>query len=244
MSRASVGARSRSSRDVSISSPCREAVQARPAVHRGAAARALAGTSGDPDLRQGRFGPARSGGHNLVENAAKYTGPGGQITVTLEQRDDEAVLSVRDSGIGIAAENLERVFEPFTRHAMRSPAPERVGTGAERGAANPGTASWSHQGHQRRSRHGERICRHATGAGPANRQTPRPASPRKRRRPRRRAPRRVLIVDDHEEIRRSSRVSSASGVTRSPSPVTARAPSRWRRPSSRNAPSSTSHCRG
>ena len=52
---------------------------------------------------------------NLLENAAKYTDPGGQITVTLEQRDGRAVLSVRDNGIGITRENLEHVFEPFKR---------------------------------------------------------------------------------------------------------------------------------
>jgi two-component system CheB/CheR fusion protein len=52
---------------------------------------------------------------NLVENAAKYTEPGGRITVTLEPRGDEAVLAVGDNGIGIAAENLERIFEPFTQ---------------------------------------------------------------------------------------------------------------------------------
>jgi CheY-like chemotaxis protein len=52
---------------------------------------------------------------NLVENAAKYTEPGGRITVTLEPRGDEAALAVSDNGIGIAAENLERIFEPFTQ---------------------------------------------------------------------------------------------------------------------------------
>lgn len=52
---------------------------------------------------------------NLVENAAKYTEPGGRITVTLEQRGDEAVLAVSDNGIGIDSENLERIFEPFTQ---------------------------------------------------------------------------------------------------------------------------------
>jgi two-component system CheB/CheR fusion protein len=52
---------------------------------------------------------------NLAENAAKYTEPGGRITVTLEPRGDEAVLAVSDNGIGIAAENLERIFEPFTQ---------------------------------------------------------------------------------------------------------------------------------
>ena len=52
---------------------------------------------------------------NLVENAAKYTEPGGRITVTLEPRGDQAVLAVSDNGVGIAAENLERIFEPFTQ---------------------------------------------------------------------------------------------------------------------------------
>jgi CheY-like chemotaxis protein len=52
---------------------------------------------------------------NLVENAAKYTGRGGRIAIMLEQRDAEAVLRVRDSGIGIATENLQRIFEPFTQ---------------------------------------------------------------------------------------------------------------------------------
>ena len=52
---------------------------------------------------------------NLVENAAKYTQADGLITVTVEQRGDEAALAVRDNGIGIAPDNLERIFEPFTR---------------------------------------------------------------------------------------------------------------------------------
>src|SRR4029450_7730630 len=61
---------------------------------------------GDP----GRLGQVIS---NLVENAAKSTEPGGSITVPLDPRGDEAVLAVSDSGIGIAAENLEQIFEPF-----------------------------------------------------------------------------------------------------------------------------------
>jgi hypothetical protein len=52
---------------------------------------------------------------NLVEKAAKYTEPGGRITVTVEQRGDEVVLVVSHNGIGIGAENLERIFEPFTQ---------------------------------------------------------------------------------------------------------------------------------
>jgi two-component system CheB/CheR fusion protein len=52
---------------------------------------------------------------NLVENATKYTEPGGQITITVEQRRGAAVLRVRDNGIGIPAEDLQRVFEPFSK---------------------------------------------------------------------------------------------------------------------------------
>jgi len=52
---------------------------------------------------------------NLLENAAKYTEPGGRITVALEPRGSEAVLAVSDNGIGIDGQNLERIFEPFTQ---------------------------------------------------------------------------------------------------------------------------------
>ena len=50
---------------------------------------------------------------NLLENAVKYTGAGGQITVTLEPQGAEAMLSVRDTGIGIAPNALTAIFEPF-----------------------------------------------------------------------------------------------------------------------------------
>ena len=52
---------------------------------------------------------------NLLNNAAKYTEPAGRISLTAEQRDDDAVLIVRDSGIGIPAEMLPRIFDMFTQ---------------------------------------------------------------------------------------------------------------------------------
>ena len=52
---------------------------------------------------------------NLLENAAKYTEPGGRIQLRVTQDRDQAVLSVRDSGIGVAPENLETIFELFTQ---------------------------------------------------------------------------------------------------------------------------------
>jgi CheY-like chemotaxis protein len=50
---------------------------------------------------------------NLHSNARKFTPPGGVITVGLSVSADAVLLSVRDTGVGIEAENLERVFERF-----------------------------------------------------------------------------------------------------------------------------------
>jgi two-component system CheB/CheR fusion protein len=52
---------------------------------------------------------------NLLTNSAKYTEPGGRITVAMEQPGDEAIITVRDSGIGIAPDMLPRVFDLFTQ---------------------------------------------------------------------------------------------------------------------------------
>jgi two-component system NtrC family sensor kinase len=50
---------------------------------------------------------------NLLTNAVYATGKRGNITITIEEKGEEAVLSVQDTGEGIPEENLERVFEPF-----------------------------------------------------------------------------------------------------------------------------------
>jgi two-component system phosphate regulon sensor histidine kinase PhoR len=55
--------------------------------------------------------------HNLVENAVKYTPPGGQVTVSLARHDDEAQITVTDTGIGIPEEVQEHLFDRgFNRH--------------------------------------------------------------------------------------------------------------------------------
>ena len=50
---------------------------------------------------------------NLLTNAAKYTEPGGQITITSTNADGEVTVRVRDTGIGIDAPDLPRIFEMF-----------------------------------------------------------------------------------------------------------------------------------
>ena len=52
---------------------------------------------------------------NLLHNAAKYTPAGGHIRVAAETIGSEAVVTVRDNGLGIALEAQERIFELFTR---------------------------------------------------------------------------------------------------------------------------------
>ena len=52
---------------------------------------------------------------NLLNNAAKYTGTGGLIRMSVNCEGDEAVIRVRDNGIGIAPELLAHIFELFTQ---------------------------------------------------------------------------------------------------------------------------------
>src|SRR5262249_11225188 len=52
---------------------------------------------------------------NLLNHAAKYIDHGGRIQLIVGRRDGEAVVSVRDNGMGIPAHMLPRVFEMFTQ---------------------------------------------------------------------------------------------------------------------------------
>ncbi len=65
---------------------------------------------------------------NLVDNAVKYTPPGGTVTVTLSRDSDQAQVRVSDSGIGIPADSLPHLFEEFYR-APNARAFKAIGTG-------------------------------------------------------------------------------------------------------------------
>jgi two-component system phosphate regulon sensor histidine kinase PhoR len=52
---------------------------------------------------------------NLLDNAIKYTPPGGSVTLAAEQRDRQVAFTVSDTGVGIPAKDLSRIFERFYR---------------------------------------------------------------------------------------------------------------------------------
>ena len=62
---------------------------------------------------------------NLIDNALRYTPEGGKVTVGLEQKRSQIIITVTDNGPGIPAEVRERVFERFYRNA----APDQPGSG-------------------------------------------------------------------------------------------------------------------
>jgi two-component system sensor histidine kinase SenX3 len=65
---------------------------------------------------------------NLIDNAVRYTPTGGAVEIEVDAHDEEVTLSVRDTGVGIPARDLPRVFERFYR-VDRARSRETGGTG-------------------------------------------------------------------------------------------------------------------
>jgi PAS domain S-box-containing protein len=90
---------------------------------------------------------------NLLNNAVKYTPPGGRISLSARVQGEEAVVEVRDNGAGIAAELLPQVFDLFAQ-----------GNGArEKGQGGLGIGLWLVK--RLVEMHGGRIEAHSAGPG-------------------------------------------------------------------------------
>jgi signal transduction histidine kinase len=66
---------------------------------------------------------------NLFSNAIKYTPPGGSVTLSAGASEHDIWIAVADTGPGIAAEERERVFEPFYRSVQQRRFPQGLGLG-------------------------------------------------------------------------------------------------------------------
>jgi signal transduction histidine kinase len=63
--------------------------------------------------------------NNLITNAAKFSGPGSTVTVSLTRQQDTVIISVKDEGRGIPEAELGRLFKPFGRTSVQSTTGER-----------------------------------------------------------------------------------------------------------------------
>ena len=137
---------------------------------------------------------------NLLNNAAKYTDPGGRIEITVERGADGAIVSVTDTGVGIAKDMLPRVFDIFAQaddiHA-RSKGGLGIGLALTRGLVelHEGTVEAHSEGEGRGSGFIVRLPL------PAGIETVAPPSGTKKNQAK--ACRRVLIVDDVPDVAHS-----------------------------------------
>jgi PAS domain S-box-containing protein len=136
---------------------------------------------------------------NLVNNAAKYTDPGGRIAITAERHGQHVAVVVRDSGIGIPADSLRTIFEMFAqveRSIERSEGGLGIGLTLVRrlvemhGGTVEARSAGAGQGSEFEVRlplAAARVDRASPGLAPGDTQ------------PRRVAARRILIVDDNQD---------------------------------------------
>jgi CheY-like chemotaxis protein len=66
---------------------------------------------------------------NLVSNGVRYNRPDGTVTLSATANDDRARIRVRDTGVGIAADQLPRLFEPFETMRGDHTTPQSLGLG-------------------------------------------------------------------------------------------------------------------
>jgi CheY-like chemotaxis protein/two-component sensor histidine kinase len=133
---------------------------------------------------------------NLLGNAVKYTDRGGNITLTVVQRDGYAVLSVRDSGIGIRPEQMTHIFDMF---AQVNPTLDRTEGGLGVGLSLTRSLVELHGGHIEVQSEGPGKGSQFIVRLPVDASTPGPAPHPERStagQPARK-PRRILVADDN-----------------------------------------------
>ncbi len=137
---------------------------------------------------------------NLLSNAAKFTPHAGTVWLTLEHAGEEAVVTVRDTGIGISADDLHEVFEMFSQvHAARGNDGLGIGLALVKQLVHMhrGTVTAESEGPGRGSRFVVRLPvlrSEAVPHFPISHQRPVRAGSESPSAP---APKRVLVVDDN-----------------------------------------------
>jgi PAS domain S-box-containing protein len=142
---------------------------------------------------------------NLLNNAAKYTEPEGDIRVVAERASDEVVIRISDTGIGINPENVTRIFELFSQVSPGAEGSEGLGIGL---ALVKGLVD----------RHGGSVTARSDGLGKGSEfavtlplAKPTPVAMTERANPVRRpqpgaSQRRVMVVDDNVDAAESMAV--------------------------------------
>jgi signal transduction histidine kinase len=132
---------------------------------------------------------------NVLHNAAKFTPDGGRVDVTLAYQDGRAVVRVADSGVGLTADQLGRVFEMFARIER----PGDVGSGLGIGLALARRLAEMHGATLTAASEGEGRGATFTLSLPATETAPRAAQTAAES-SRVMAPLKVVIIEDNEDV--------------------------------------------
>jgi len=131
---------------------------------------------------------------NLLNNACKFTGKDGHISITTEREGEWAVIRVRDNGVGIAAEQLPKIFDMFMQADSSL---ERPGSGLGIGLTLVKRVVEMHGGtvaaHSAGLSHGSELVMRL----PVMVDAPEPPHPATVREPAPTTARRILVVDDN-----------------------------------------------
>jgi PAS domain S-box-containing protein len=103
---------------------------------------------------------------NLLTNACKYTQQGGRISVVAERDGNDVVIEIRDTGIGIEAVDLERIFDPFYQVKGRGTSGLGIGLALSRKLAelHGATIHAASEGHNRGTTFTVRIPAYSSAA--------------------------------------------------------------------------------